>query len=79
MGTSPHPQPPGRRAGAAVPVGLRRVDWVRVVVDGEHTTCEAHGVRHRLPAVQRVSLATALELADRGVPVVVRDFARAAS
>ena len=58
--------------------GLRRVSWVRIVVDDAGAHCEVLGVGHRLPAVRRVSLDTALSLAASGVPTVVRS-ARAAS
>ena len=51
---------------------MRRVSWVRIVVDGEGAQCEVLGVGHRLPAVRRVSLDTALALAASGVPTVVR-------
>ena len=53
--------------------GFRRVDFVRVICDGEHSHFEAHGVAHRLPIVRQVSLGTATALAARGVPVVVRE------
>lgn len=58
--------------------GLRRVSWVRIVVDADGAHCEVLGVGHRLPTVRRVSLDTALGLAASGVPTVVRS-ARAAS
>jgi hypothetical protein len=51
---------------------MRRLSWVRIVRDGDQSTCEAFGIGHRRPVVRRVSLATALELAGQGVPVVVR-------
>ena len=51
---------------------MRRVSWVRIVVDGEGARCDVLGVGHRLPAVRRVSLDTALALAASGVPTVVR-------
>ena len=51
---------------------MRRVSWVRIVVDGEGAHCEVVGVGHRLPSVRRVSLDTALGLAASGVPTVVR-------
>jgi hypothetical protein len=57
---------------------MRRVSWVRIVVDADGTHCEVLGVGHRLPTVRRVSLETALGLAASGVPTVVRS-ARAAS
>jgi hypothetical protein len=57
--------------------GLRRVSWVRIVVDGGGARCEVLGVGHRLPSVRRVSLDTALTLAASGVPTVVRSAATA--
>ena len=51
---------------------MRRVSWVRIVIDDHGTRCEVLGVGHRLPAVRRVSLDTALDLAASGVPTVVR-------
>ena len=51
---------------------MRRVSWVRIVVDGDGVHCEVLGVGHRLPTVRRVSLDTALDLAASGVPTVVR-------
>ena len=51
---------------------MRRVSWVRIVVDGEVAQCEVLGVGHRLPTVRRISLDTALDLAASGVPTVVR-------
>ena len=57
--------------------GLRRVSWVRIVVDGQGAHCEVLGVGHRLPAARRISLDTALALAASGVPTVVRSVAGA--
>jgi hypothetical protein len=51
---------------------MRRVSWVRIVVTDDGAECEAVGVGHRLPNVRRVSLETALALAERGVPTIVR-------
>lgn len=52
--------------------GMRRVSWVRIVVDDHGAHCEVHGVGHRLPNAHPVSLETALALAAGGVPTVVR-------
>jgi hypothetical protein len=52
--------------------GLRRVSWVRIVVDGTGAHCQAFGVGHRRPSVRPVSLDTAVALAAAGVPTVVR-------
>jgi len=51
---------------------MRHECWVRIVIDDHGTRCELLGVGHRLPNVRRVSLDTALALAARGVPTVVR-------
>ncbi len=51
---------------------MRRVSWVRIVIDGDGAHCEVVGVGHRLPSVRRISLDTALGLAASGVPTVVR-------
>ena len=55
-----------------VPTGMRRVMWVRITVGDDGAACEVAGVGHRLPMVRRVSLDTALHLAEEGVPTVVR-------
>ncbi len=49
-------------------LGLRRVDWVGVVVAHGTTTCEVVGSGHRAPCRRRVPLSTALALRARGVP-----------
>lgn len=54
---------------------MRRVGWVRIAVGDDSTTCEVVGIGHRLPRTCRVSLATALDLAARGVPVVTSSSA----
>ena len=60
-----------------VQTGMRRVSWVRIVLDDGGAHCEVLGVGHRLPNVRRVSLDTALALAASGVPTVVRSADRA--
>ena len=57
---------------------MRHDCWVRIVVDDAGTHCALLGVGHRLPNVRRVSLDTALALAARGVPTVVRSAEGAA-
>ncbi len=55
---------------------MRRVRWVRVVLDPDgQTVCHAMGTGHRLPIVRRIPLATALNLAAHGIPCVVRSVA----
>ncbi len=57
---------------AAGPAPLRRVEWVRVTVDGRSVRAEAIGVGYRLPATCRISMAMAADLARQGVPLSVR-------
>ena len=54
---------------------MRRVSWLRIVVDGDRTTCEAVGLGHRLPTVRPVTMTTATQLAADRVPVVVKHVA----
>jgi hypothetical protein len=51
---------------------MRRVSWVRIVFTDAGAECAVIGVGHRLPNVRPVSLETALALAGRGVPTIVR-------
>lgn len=57
---------------ARVETGMRRVSWVRIVLDGSGAHCQVVGVGHRLPNARRISLDTALALAATGVPTVIR-------
>jgi hypothetical protein len=57
---------------AAGPAPLRRVEWVRVTVDGQSVRAEAIGVGYRLPATCRISMAMAADLARQGVPLSLR-------
>lgn len=61
---------------AVVGTGMRRVSWVRIVLDDDNrrggVRCEVVGVGHRLPITRPVPLDTALALAASGVPTVVR-------
>jgi hypothetical protein len=52
---------------------MRRVSWVRVVMDDRQATAEVFGVGSRLPVMRRVPIGTALLLAARGVPAVIHD------
>ncbi len=54
--------------------GLRRVDWIRVLLSHDGPRAEAVGVRHRQPATAPISLASAARLAAAGSPLVVRDL-----
>ena len=58
------------QSGAA---GLRRVDWVRFVVDHDAVRAEAVGVGYRLPATRPIPLSLAAALIADGTPSVTRD------
>ena len=57
------------RPGAA---GLRRVDWVRFVVDQDAVRAEAVGVGYRLPAARPIPMSVAAALLAQGTPSVTR-------
>lgn len=57
---------------AAALVGLRRVDWVRLLVDDDRVGAEAVGVGFRLPTTCPISLSVAARLIESGVPHVTR-------
>jgi len=57
------------RDGNGATLGFRRIDLVRIVVDGECTTAEVTGVVHRYPRTKRISLATAARLVAAGAPM----------
>jgi hypothetical protein len=52
--------------------GLRRVDWVRLVVGDEAMRAEVMGVGFRLPVTRPISLSTAADLIAMGTPCVTR-------
>jgi hypothetical protein len=52
--------------------GLRRVDWVRLVVDHDAVRAEAVGVGYRLPSARPISLSVAAALMAQGTPSVTR-------
>ena len=58
---------------SAVVAGLRRIEYVRVVVGAESTIAFVSGVARRYPREFRISLATAAALADAGVPLQFDD------
>ena len=65
--------PQGRRIGRPTErAGLRRVDWVRVTVEPTQVSATVVGVGHRRVVEQPLTLRTAAELADAGVPIVMR-------
>jgi hypothetical protein len=52
--------------------GLRRVDWVRFVVDHEAVRAEAVGVGYRLPTTRPIPLSVAAALLAQGTPSITR-------
>lgn len=54
-------------------LGLRRVDWVRVVVGDGAPMAEVVGVGHRRPVSRLVPLGVAARLSSEGIPLVVHD------
>ena len=57
------------KGGAA---GLRRVDWIRFVVDHDAVRAEAVGVGYRLPTTRPIPLSVAAALMAQGTPSVTR-------
>ena len=55
------------QGGAA---GLRRVDWIRFVVDHDAIRAEAVGVGYRLPTARPIPLSVAAALMAHGTPSV---------
>jgi hypothetical protein len=58
----------GVTRGSVSALGFRRVDYVSLIVDEDGTAAEVTGVTHRLPRTIQVSLHTATELIEAGVP-----------
>jgi hypothetical protein len=52
--------------------GLRRVDWVRFLVDHDAVRAEAVGVGYRLPTTRPIPLAVAAALLAQGTPSITR-------
>ena len=61
----------GRQEQASA-TGLRRVDWVRFVVDQDAVRAEAVGVGYRLPVARSIPLSVAAALVAQGTPSVTR-------
>jgi len=57
-------------SGTASRAGLRRVDWVRLVVDHGHVQAEAVGIGFRLPVTRPITLSLAATLIASGIPHV---------
>jgi hypothetical protein len=62
---------PDASRAATCPVPLRRVEWVRITVEGRSVRAEAVGVGYRLPASCRISMMMAADLTGQGVPFSV--------
>jgi hypothetical protein len=65
-------------SAAATLVGLRRVDWVRLVVADGYVGAEAVGVGYRLPASCPIRMSVATRLIAAGVPHVTHHVASGA-
>lgn len=57
--------------------GLRRVDWVRLLVDDDGVRAEAVGVGFRIPVIWPIPLSVARKLIESGTPHVTRSLAHA--
>lgn len=57
---------------ADVPLGMRRVAWVRITIESNTVRAEVVGVGHRLPVTRLVPLPVAAALVAGGIPSVVR-------
>ena len=56
---------------AELPLGLRRIEWIRLVVGEGPTRAEAVGVGYRLPVTVQIPVSLAVRLAGEGVPFVL--------
>ncbi len=63
---------PSHSTGASTATGLRRVDWVRLVVEHDTMRAEAVGTGYRLPTSRPIPLAVAAALIGGGTPSVTR-------
>ena len=61
-----------RSPGLPAATGLRRVDWVRLVVEHRTVRAEAIGVGYRLPVTCSIPLSVAAALVAGGIPSVTR-------
>lgn len=61
-----------RSPGLTATTGLRRVDWVRLVVEHHTVRAEAVGVGYRLPVTRSIPLSMAAALVAGGIPSVTR-------
>jgi len=51
--------------------GFRRIERVRVVLEGGHATAEVTGIVHRYPRTVRVPLRVATQLVLDGAPLTI--------
>jgi len=65
-------KPRKKPTAGAMPCAMRRIDYVRLVVDDGGTRAEVVGVGFRLPTTRRVPLRYAAELVSSGTPLVTR-------
>jgi hypothetical protein len=61
-----------RSGDIAQAIGLRRVDWIRLVCERDVVKAEAFGVGFRLPVTRPITLGTAAQLIASGIPYVRR-------
>jgi hypothetical protein len=61
-----------RTSTGATLVGLRRIDWVRLVVSDDHVGAEVVGVGYRLPRSCPIPMSLAATLIASGVPHTTR-------
>jgi hypothetical protein len=59
-------------ATAWMRAGMRRVDWIRLLVGEREVQAEAVGVAFRLPRTCRIPVALAAALIAAGTPYVTR-------
>jgi hypothetical protein len=67
-----------RSSMATHATGLRRVEWIRLLVDRDEVSAEAIGVGFRLPATCPISLEVANRLIGSGTPYVTHRVERGA-
>jgi hypothetical protein len=64
----------GAQSAGSGEVGLRRVDWVRLVVASDRTYAGAEviGVGSRIPMTRSIPISVAKDLIASGTPYVIR-------
>jgi hypothetical protein len=61
----------GENSGEGWGFGFRRVDCVRVILDGEQSRAQVTGTVHRYPHTVSVPLRVATRLVAAGAPLVI--------